>query len=108
MSDGVKVQEIGHARPARAWRDSEDNWDLRFPHSVRVFSKMAREDSQVTSVLKAISLPIQRAGWQIDPNGAPDDVVAVVSEDLRLRVLGDDPNAPLAPRQGNVSWSEHL
>lgn len=108
MSDGVKVQEIGHARPARVWRDSEDNWDLRFPRSVRVFSKMAREDSQVTSVLKAISLPIQRAGWQIDPNGAPDDVVSVVSEDLRLRVLGDDPNAPLAPRQGKVSWSEHL
>lgn len=108
MSEVVKRQEIGHARSARRSWVEEDNWDLRFPRSVRVFAKMAREDSQVTSVLKAICLPIQRAGWQIDPNGAAPEVVSVVAEDLRLRVLGDDPNKPLAARTGRVSWSEHL
>jgi hypothetical protein len=52
---------------------------------------MGREDAQVTSVLNALWLPIERADWRLDPNGAPDEVVALVSEDLRLPVLGDSP-----------------
>lgn len=105
-SDGPR--ELGHALVTNTFRMGEDNWDLRFPHSARVYSKMAREDSQVTSVLKAVTLPIRRATWQLDPNGADAEVVAHVAEDLRLQVLGDDPNKPIAPRSGRVSWKEHL
>jgi hypothetical protein len=69
---------------------------------------MGREDAQVTSVLNALWLPIERADWRLDPNGAPDEVVALVSEDLRLPVLGDSPKEPVARRRGRVSWTEHL
>ena len=106
--DAVQTREVGHALTADRGATAEDNWALRFPASARVFAKMGREDTQITSVLKALWLPIQRATWMLDPNGADPEVVALVSEDLRLPVLGDDPRKPVARRRGRVSWSEHL
>lgn len=100
--------EIGHALSSWSSRAGEDNWELRFPESVRTFAKMGREDAQVTSVLNALRLPIARADWRLDPNGAPPEVVAHVAGDLRLQVRGEDPTEPVARRQGRVSWSEHL
>lgn len=105
---GLNVREVGHARATRNYALAEDNWELRFPHSARVFAKMGREDAQVTSVLRAVTLPIRRATWFVDPNGAPDEIVAAVCEDLRLRAKGEDPNKPFAPRTGRVSWEKHL
>ncbi len=43
-----------------------------------------------------------------DANGAPPEIVSHVAEDLRLRVRGDDPHKPLAPRAGRVSFEKHL
>ncbi|MCZ9297028.1 phage portal protein family protein [Corynebacterium yonathiae] len=105
---GLNVREVGHARATRNFALAEDNWELRFPHSAKVFAKMGREDAQVTSVLRAVTLPIRRATWFVDPNGAPDEIVAAVCEDLRLRAKGEDPNKPFAPRTGRVSWEKHL
>lgn len=104
----VQTREVGHALTADRGATAEDNWALRFPASAKVFAKMGREDTQITSVLKALWLPIQRATWMIDPNGADPEVVALVAEDLRLTVLGDDPRKPVARRRGRVSWSDHL
>lgn len=105
---GQSSPEFGHALSSPTGRTAEDNWDLRFPKSAEIFAKMGREDAQVTSILKAICLPIQRADWRLDPNGAPDEIVALVSDDLRLPVLGDDRQKPVGRRRGRVSWSEHL
>lgn len=104
----VEVREVGSARVGRNRALAEDNWSLRFPNSARVFAKMGREDAQVQSLLKAVILPIRRASWWVNPNGADDDVVAHVANDLRMRVLGDDPNSPIASASGRVSWDEHL
>lgn len=102
-------REVGFARGVRVNRMlSEDNRDLSFPRSAAVYSKMAREDAQVRSVIRAVTLPIRRATWFVDPNGAPEHIVGHVSADMRLRVLGDDPNKPLAQRSGRVSWDKHL
>ncbi|WP_293953094.1 hypothetical protein [uncultured Corynebacterium sp.] len=101
-------REVGYARPARNRALEEDNRALVFPRSAQTFAKMLREDAQVTAIFRAVSLPIRRANWQLDPNGAPDEVVAHVAEDLRLRVRGDDPHKPLSPRAGRVSWEKHL
>ncbi|MGV0327314.1 phage portal protein family protein [Corynebacterium confusum] len=105
---GLNAREVGHARATRNYALAEDNWELRFPHSAKVFAKMGREDAQVTSVLRAVTLPIRRATWFVEPNGAPDEIVAAVCEDLRLRAKGEDPNKPFAPRTGRVSWEKHL
>lgn len=102
------TREVGYARPTYNRALAEDNWELRFPYSSAVFAKMGREDAQVTSILRAITLPIRRATWRIDPNGAQPEIVSHVAEDLRMQVLGEDSNEPLAPRNGRVSWEKHL
>lgn len=101
-----ETREIGHAVAAYGEQLVEDSWDLQFPRGSQIFAKMAREDAQVMSVLKAITLPIRRATWRIAPNGAPDEIVEAVAEDLRLPVLGADSDNP--SRSGRVSWDEHL
>ncbi|MFW8622511.1 phage portal protein family protein [Corynebacterium glutamicum] len=108
MSDDSVLREVGYARAVRNRALEDDNRALVFPRSAQTFAKMLREDAQVTAIFRAVSLPIRRANWQLDPNGAPADVVAHVAEDLRLRVRGDDPHKPLAPRAGRVSWEKHL
>ncbi|MDO5534154.1 MAG: hypothetical protein Q4F65_05845 [Propionibacteriaceae bacterium] len=100
--------ERGGARPVPRSAMSEDNWDLRWPQSVRVFSKMAREDAQVKSVLKAVSLPILRTTWRVRANGADEALVRMVSEDLHLPVEGESGSEPVAVASGRVSWQEHL
>lgn len=101
-------QEIGVARGVRNHALAEDNRMLAFPQCSKTFSKMLREDAKVKAVYRAVTLPIRRANWQVDPNGADLDVVAHVANDLRLRIAGDDPNAPLAGSAGRVSWDKHL
>lgn len=108
MGDDSVLREVGYARAVRNRALEDDNRALVFPRSADTFAKMLREDAQVTAIFRAVSLPIRRANWQLDPNGAPADVVAHVAEDLRLRVRGDDPHKPLAPRAGRVSWEKHL
>jgi len=102
-------REIGHARPAYGFIPEEDNRLLRFPQSAQTFTKMGRQDSQIIAVLKAVRLPIERAVWRIDPNGADDEVVRHVAGDLRLPILGEDGYShSVARSRGRVSWSQHL
>ncbi|WP_018119410.1 phage portal protein family protein [Corynebacterium mastitidis] len=104
------AHEIGYARrqgdfPGRA---AEDNWDLQWPRSIRAYSKMAREDSQVKSVLKAIIQPVARTSWRLDPNGAAPEVVQMIAEDLNLQVTGEDMDNPVVRTPRRASWSRHL
>ncbi len=81
--------------------------ELMWPNSVAVYDKMRREDPQVQSVLRAVTLPIRRTGWSVDPNGAPDEVVQHVADDLGLPIMGMDPKNPLRTRD-RFSWVEFL
>lgn len=101
------MAEIGYARTDNDLA-GEINWELRWPQAIRIFARMVREDTQVKSVLSAVKLPIRRTTWRVDPNGAPDDVVRLVAEDLRLPVLGDDGQTPLAETGGHASFKAHL
>lgn len=85
----------------------EVNPDLVWPLSVDVFDRMRREDSQVGSVLRAVTLPIRKARWLLDPAGARDEVVRLVSSDLGVSVKGEPPLARLRTG-GRFSWGEHL
>jgi phage gp29-like protein len=90
-----------------ATESTETNPELQWPKSLEVYDKMRREDSQVGSVLRAVTLPIRSAEWMIDPNGASDEVVALVATDLGLPVKGQIPTPQLRTR-GRFSWDEHL
>ena len=75
------MSEIGYVKaPLAGWGTLADaahetNPDLVWPQSLEVFDKMRREDAQVGSVLRAVTLPIRSTGWEIDPAGADDEVV---------------------------------
>lgn len=85
----------------------ETNPDLQWPQSLDVFDRMRREDPQVKSVLRAVTLPIMRTEWAIDGTGCRPEVVAHVASDLGLPVKGEPFTAPLRTR-GRFSFKEFL
>lgn len=106
---------VGEAGYTMAASDGWINWDpfekvptLQWPQSVNVFLEMDNDDSRVSSLLEAISLPILSAAWRIDPNGAPGDVVKFVSQNLGVPVVGEDTVDNGGRSRGRFSWSEHL
>lgn len=99
------IGEMGVVKTSSFRSFLEDNKILQHPHNIGVYSKMTREDAQVNSIIRAMMLPIQRATWRIDPAGADDDVVQMVSEDLRLPIVGQTSHEE---SRGRVSWREHL
>lgn len=107
----VPTREIGLGTVAsQAWWSDvevEETPELQWPLSVRVYDRMRRQDAQVSSVLRAVTMPVRRTPWRIDPAGARDEVVEMVAEDLGLPIVGED-SAPARRRRDRFSWSEHL
>lgn len=107
------ADEIGYQSSSLpGWGDisgeaNETNPDLIWPRSVEVFDKMRKEDSQVGSVLRAVTLPIRSAQWSLDPAGADPEVVKFVSDELGLPIKGQKVEPPLRTR-GRFSWDDHL
>lgn len=102
--------EIGYAaEPGSYWAlDVEETPELRWPDSIQVFERMARQDSQVRSILQAITLPVRRTNWRLKPNGARPEVVDLVAADLRLPVEGMSDETPKGRARGRFSFAEHL
>jgi hypothetical protein len=104
------VNEIGYAHVPTAWwtfDDVETTPELQWPQSITVYDQMRRQDAQVASVLRAVSLPVRRTPWRIDPAGARARVVQLVADDLGLPIVGKNPKPPPRTRD-RFSWSEHL
>lgn len=80
---------------------------LRWPQSVDVFEEMLN-DAQLSALRDAVTLPIRRRLWSIDPNGAPDHVVEHLSADFGLPVHGQDavPHDVVDGRP--FDWTQHL
>ncbi|MDG3012155.1 hypothetical protein G4X40_18595 [Rhodococcus sp. D2-41] len=107
----VPKSEIGYAvaYPGDYWQlDAESTPELRWPMSSRVYEMMRRQDAQVTSVLRAVTLPVRRTQWRIDPNGARPEVAQMVAEDLRLPLLGEEPQLHATRSKGRFAWGDHL
>jgi len=91
-----------------SWDPFEKVPDLQWPSNVSVFLEMDNNDSRVSSLLEAISLPILETGWRIEPNGAPAEVVEFVSRNLNLPVVGFDAVDDPGRSRGRFSWYQHL
>lgn len=87
--------------------DDEQTPELVWPRSVQVYGQMRRQDAQITSVLRAVTLPVRRTSWRINPLDARPEVVEHIAQDLRLPVDGQ-PDAVHGRARGRFSWSEHL
>lgn len=106
----IPVSEQGYAKSSSSWWEDdagETAPELKWPKNIEVYDQMRRTDAQVGSVLRAVTLPIRRTQWRLDPNGARPEVVALVAEDLGLPVLGSPPSTASRTR-GRFSWDEHL
>lgn len=104
----VPTTETGYQSP-QFWglADDEDTPELQWPRNIEVYDKMRRQDAQVMSVLRAVTLPIRRTTWRLDPNGARPEVVQLVADDLGLPILGQPANQRPRTRD-RFSWKEHL
>jgi hypothetical protein len=89
-----------------AWA-AEKNPDLQWPKNIEVYDRMRREDPQVKSVIRAVTLPILRTEWVIDGAGCRDEVTEHVAKDLGLPVKGKPFVAPLRSK-GRFSFKEFL
>ncbi|BAX98867.1 hypothetical protein MSTE_03567 [Mycobacteroides stephanolepidis] len=112
VQTAMPVGESGYVTP---FVDGWVNWDpyekvpdLQHPAAVSVFLEMDNNDSRVSSLLEAISLPILETGWRIDPNGADADVVQFVSRNMNLPVVGFDEVDDPGRSRGRFSWLAHL
>lgn len=107
----VPQTERGYASVSNSWwstvDDLEETPELIWPLNLEVFDRMRRQDAQVISVLRAVTLPIRRTEWRIDPNGARPEVVQLVADDLGLQVQGE-PARPVVRTRDRFAWSEHL
>ncbi|QSZ49401.1 hypothetical protein [Arthrobacter sp. D5-1] len=110
QATAAPVTEFGHATSATEWwseLDGEETPELRWPHNIEVYDRMRRQDAQVISVLRAMTLPIRRTKWRIDPNGARPEVARQVADDLGLPLVGAE-NEPVLRTRDRFAWSEHL
>ncbi|NQE89969.1 DUF935 family protein [Nocardia terpenica] len=71
---------------------------------------MLRQDAQVASVHRAITLPVRRTSWRVDPNGARDEVAEFVAGDLHLPIVGadDESRQPTRRVRNSFSWADHV
>lgn len=104
------VNEIGYATSGSAFWSYDENEttpELQWPQSVTVYDQMRTQDSQIVSVLRAVSLPVQRTPWRIDPAGSKARVAQFVADELGLPVVGKEPK-PVPRTRDRFSWAEHL
>ena len=107
--------EQGYALPSMSWWSAlleEETPELRWPASIKVYDAMRSQDAQTQSVLRAVTMPVRRTRWYIDQNGARDEVVQMVAEDLGLPIGVGVPAgggaAPVPRSRDRFSWSQHL
>lgn len=104
------VSTKGYAVNTSPWwaaPDEEETPELRWPANIIVYDQMRRQEAQIVSVLRAITLPIRRTKWRIDSAGARPEVVEHVARDLGLDVVGQ-PNRQVLRSRNRFSWAEHL
>ncbi|WP_063824722.1 phage portal protein family protein [Nocardia pseudovaccinii] len=109
----IPTREIGYAVSYPGdiwWQNTETTPELRWPLSVAVYDRMLRQDAQIASVHRAITLPVQRTTWRLDPNGARDEVVEYVAADLHLPIVGaaDESEQPKRRIRNAFSWADHV
>ena len=105
-------KEIGHGNltvaPWSAFNDvTEEVVEFAdYQLAVRTYSQMLN-DAQIEACMAAVTLPIRRWKWFIDPNGASDEVVQFVADNLNLPIEGED-DGPKRRAKGRFSHEKHL
>jgi hypothetical protein len=112
--------EVGYASGTPGWSGSplfglkgwpedpsEQNLDLLWPLSVKVYDRM-RRDPKLAQVLSGWIHPIRSTAYTLDPAGCSDQVAREVSEDLGVPIMGDDSKQAPSRAKGRFSWKNHV
>jgi hypothetical protein len=105
------TKELGHGGLTEApWNsyfdETEEVAALAWPNCIPVYDRMLN-DAQIAALMLALLLPIFRYEWYIDPNGAKDQAVEEIANDVGLPILGTDPG-PQRRTKGRFNFAEHL
>jgi hypothetical protein len=105
------TKELGHGGlTVTPWNSLYDETEevaaLAWPQCIDVYDRM-RNDAQIAALFLALLLPIYRYEWYIDPNGAEDNIVQHISDDVGLPILGVEPG-PRGRAKGRFNFAEHL
>lgn len=112
----ASVVETGHpGGMSQTWHPStgfgyasapaEETPELLFPDNLRIFDRMRREDGQIGSLLRAMTLPLLKATWSLEG----DDVDPKVMEFVRVELGLTEPGTPRRRRRRQgIVWRDHL
>jgi hypothetical protein len=107
------TSELGYQFSAPGYWSGATDWleqtaELRWPNNIAIYDAMARQDAQVASMLRAVTMPVRRMRCRIEPRDARPEVAQMLAEDLGLPLTGKDA-APTAGRtRDRFSWGDHL
>lgn len=87
--------------------DREYAPDVKWPSSIGVFQRM-QTDAQIKGMLLALTLPIRRFRWELDPNGADAPVVDHIAQSLNLPIAGQEDQEINQRRRKRFSHDKHL
>jgi hypothetical protein len=107
----VPVQQfnplLGSSTPWTSFVDSQEYVpELQWPSSIQAYDQM-RTDSQLAGLLTAVVYGISQLRFVIDPNGAPDEIVKGISEDLNLPIQGQESKSKMRMKN-RFSHNKHL
>lgn len=75
------------------WDPSEWAPNLSWPLNVAIYDQMRRGDAKVKSILNAVSLPIRRTLWHLEPNGASAELTGKIAADLGVPIMSSEAGA---------------
>ncbi|MGH8941083.1 MAG: phage portal protein family protein, partial [Actinomycetes bacterium] len=81
--------------------------ELRFPAAYDTYDDMMT-NAQVSSVLRAVMMPILRTGWRIDGTGCRPEITEHVAGDMSLPIVGQGNEVQRGSAEERFSWAEHL
>jgi hypothetical protein len=103
--------EQGHGVSTDWWTllADEETPELQWPNSIVVFDRMRRQDAQVRSVIRAVTMPVQQAKWRLNQGEASDEVTQFVAANLGLPIVGQSDSPPPVPRERDrFDWNQHV
>lgn len=113
VAANAPVVERGHAGVGPSGYRSyyqlgiEEVVDLTWPTAVKVYDRMRRSDSKVSSSIRAMMLPILGADWRIEPRNARAEVVERLADDLGLPIANEEPR-PRVRTRDRFEWAHHV
>lgn len=114
VKTAAPVSELGYVASGtivdgwQIWDPFERVPELQWPQSISVYARMGSEDSRVTSLLEAISLPIRSTAWRIRQENASDDATQFISRNLNIPIDGEDEVDNPGRSRGRFTWQKHL